>query len=103
MSSNETTWRTALSAFPGSWLTLKKYCLERDLNYSRARYWRRRLAISLEDSTALSFALVQLPNTDKSHDSGVAVECGNHRVCLSSQFDESVLLRVVALLSNAEN
>lgn len=96
----ETFWRETLSDFPGSNLSLKKYCQERNLVYSRALYWKRRLASS-EDS-ALSFALVKIPKELSSEDSGVSIECGNRLVRLKNKFDESVLLRVVSLLSKAE-
>ena len=97
-------WREALSEFPDSGLSLRKFCRERHLNYARALYWRRRLApsASSKDST-LTFSLVQLPNTEQPSDSGIAVECGKHLIRLSSRFDESVLLRVVTLLSGQES
>ena len=98
----ETIWREALSDLPSSSLSLRKYCQERHLSYARALYWRRRLASSSEN-TALTFAVVQLPNSTQPQDSGVAVDCGKHRVRLSSHFDESVLLRVVTLLSGRGN
>jgi len=97
----EKIWREALSDLPSSGLSLRKYCQERHLDYSRALYWRRRLA-SVSEDTALTFALVQLPDAEQVQDSGVAVECGRHRVRLSTCFDESVMLRVVTLLSGQE-
>lgn len=98
---HENIWHEALSEFPDSGLSLRKFCREHHLNYARALYWRRRLAPS--EDTTLTFAVVQLPNTEQPSDSGVAVECGQHLVRLSSRFDESVLLRVVALLSGQES
>lgn len=93
-------WRETLSDFRDSNLTLRKYCLERNLVYRRALYWKRRLA-SPEDS-ALSFALVKIPKELSSEDSGVSIECGNRLIRLNNKFDESVLLRVVSLLYKAE-
>ena len=98
----ETIWREAPSDLPSSGLSLRKYCQERHLSHARALYWRRRLASSSEDA-GLTFAVVQLPNSEQSLDSGVAVECGKHRVRLGNRFDESVLPRVVALLSGQGN
>ena len=98
----EKIWREALSDLPSSGLSLRKYCQERHLSYARALYWRHRLASSPEESS-LTFAVVQLPNSEQSQDSGVAVECGRHCVRLSNRFDESILLRVVALLSGQGN
>ena len=98
----ENVWREALSDLSSSGLSLRKYCRLRHLNYSRAVYWRRRLAAVSEADTTVTFALVQLPGAEQVQDSGVAVECGRHRVRLSTCFDESVMLRVVALLSGQE-
>jgi len=95
----ETIWREALSDFPTSGLSLRKYCQERHLSYVRALYWRRRLAA---EESALTFAVVRLPDAGQPLDSGVAVECGGHRIRLDSSFDGAVLLRVVALLSGQE-
>lgn len=95
-----TFWREALSDFPHSNLALKKYCREKGLDYNRARYWQRRLAIA--KNPPLTFALVKIPQEIASEDSGVSIECGNRLVRLNNKFDESVLLRVVSLLSKTE-
>ena len=103
MSKQEEFWREALSDLPASSLSLRRFCQERRLDYYRALYWRRRLGEL--DNAPLSFAVLQLPKPAAEpelaplSDSGVAVECGGHLVRLSRQFDESVLLRVMAALS----
>jgi len=81
---------------------------EGDYDWSRAQgtralYWCRRLASVSETAPTLTFALVQLPGAEQLQDSCVAVECGRHRVRLSTCFDESVMLRIVALLSGQES
>ena len=95
-----TFWRRALSDFSGSNLSLKKYCQERKLVYSRALYWKRRLASS--EGSALSFALVELSKEPSSEDRGVSHKCGNILIRRNNEFDESVLLRVLSLLAKVE-
>ena len=103
MSTREEFWRGALSELSLSGLSLRRFCQERRLDYPRALYWRRRL--DEQGDASLSFAVLQLPvpapppEPAPPADSGVAVECGGHMVRLSRQFDESVLLRVMAALS----
>ena len=98
MSTREEFWRGALSELSLSGLSLRRFCQERRLDYPRALYWRRRL--DEQGDASLSFAVLQLPvPAAPPADSGVAVECGGHMVRLSRQFDESVLLRVMAALS----
>ena len=64
----ETIWREALSDFPTSGLSLRKYCQERCLSYVRALYWLRRLATAEE--SALTFAVLRLPDSGQPLDSG---------------------------------
>jgi hypothetical protein len=104
MSKQEEFWREALSDLPASSLSLRRFCQERRLDYYRALYWRRRLGEL--DNAPLSFAVLQLPKPAAEpepaappSDSGVAVECGGRLVRLNRHFDESVLLRVMAVLS----
>ena len=105
MSTREEFWREALSELSASGLSMRQFCRERNLKYHCALYWRRRLGEREHDNTSLSFATLQLPvpavspKPALSDDSGVAVECDGGLVRLSRHFDESVLLRVVAVLS----
>ena len=104
MSTREEFWRGALSGQPASGQSMRRFCREHHLDYHRARYWRRRL--EEQANAPLSFAVLQLPKPAAEpepaappSDSGVAVECGGRLVRLNRHFDESVLLRVMAVLS----
>ena len=105
MNTQEEFWRDALSELSASGLSMRQFCRERNLKYHCAIYWRRRLGEREQANTSLSFATLQLPVPAVSpkpalpDDSGVAVECDGGLVRLSRHFDESVLLRVVAVLS----
>ncbi|OQC12898.1 MAG: hypothetical protein BWX73_02618 [Lentisphaerae bacterium ADurb.Bin082] len=105
MSTREEFWRGALSDLSASGLSMRQFCRERNLKYHCALYWRRRLGEREQANTSLSFATLQLPVPAVSpkpalpDDSGVAVEYDGSLVRLSRHFDESVLLRVVAVLS----
>lgn len=104
MSTREEFWREALSELSASGLSIRQFCRERNLKYHCAIYWRRRLGEREQNNTSLSFATLQPPTAAApkpalSDDSGVAVECDGGLVRLSRHFAESVLLRVVAVLS----
>ena len=100
MSTREEFWRGTLSELSASGLSMRRFCRDRDLKYHCALYWHRRLGE--QNNASLSFATLQLPvpvalpEPALSDDNGVAVECGGLLVRLSRNFDESVLLRVVA-------
>jgi len=104
MQTREEFWREALSDFVQSGQSMLQYCRERRLSYHRALYWRRRLNAPGEEK--LSFAVVHLPNQPPAQaapsDSGVSVECDGHLIRLNCGFNESVLLRVMSVLSGRE-
>ena len=104
MQTREEFWREALSDFVQSGQSMLQYCRERRLSYQRALYWRRRLHAPGEEK--LSFAVVHLSKQPSAPvapaDSGVSVECDGHLIRLSCGFDESVLLRVMSVLSGRE-
>ena len=96
MAEKEIYWRKALSGFFASGLSMRQYCIREQLDYTQARYWRRRLAELEKSGAALDFIELERPEEDSS--SGIVMECRGYLLHLNRSFDEATLLRLVGLL-----
>ena len=86
-------WRAS-----GSSISIARWCRENEIDYNKFLYWKERFCRqNKKNSHSPVAAFVELPE-DKTHYTGIALECQGLRIHLSKQFDRTALQSLIVPL-----
>lgn len=89
-------WKGRIQQWQASGKTLAEWGRENHFVYSQCIYWKMRFLGSKKNPSPKGF--LEITDDDPSK-SGIAIEAGEVRIHLSTDFDQSTLLRCLALLN----
>jgi hypothetical protein len=94
------TWKQQLAHWRESGLNGTTWCRERNIAFHVFQYWRKKIE-GIQDTPKAGSGLSAQSFTeleDKSHASGIELECNGFVLRLSKCFDESTLKRFLIML-----
>lgn len=94
-------WQERIDSWLASGISIAKWCKEHQVVYNQFLYQKDKFnGKRRKRARAISSQFIELTDVT-SKDPGIAIECGDVKICLTSDFDEATLLRCMQVVRRA--